>query len=190
MFICYLQLMSSRYNIHVTLLIRQLLMNLSYNIHESVIAYLCLYFVGKKGIHSCVTGSVWQDLKGSRSDMIFITPALPVVESKGNGFSLETPAVIDTVSSHVTLSTFGSKLLNCCYFIPGLHQKRSQQVQNSNFSSPNRCTLHASIIQQCYIVQALLMRRPQNIIRPFHKQYSIAKKKSPICCPTRTFSAV
>jgi len=84
---------------------------------------------GEKGIHSCVTGSVWQDLKGSKSDWIFITPALPVVESKEDGFSLETLAVIDTVSRHVTLSTFGSKLLNSCYFTPGLHQKRSQQVQ-------------------------------------------------------------
>ena len=146
-----------------------------------------LVLCGEKGIHSCVTGSVWQDLKGSRSDRIFITPALPVVESKGNGFSLEILAVINTVSRHVTLSTFGSKLLNCCYFIPGLHQKRSQQVQNSNFSSPNWCTLRASIIQQCYTIQALLMRRLQIIIRPFRKQYSIAKKKSPICCPICIF---
>ena len=118
--------------------------------------------------------------------MIFITPALPVVESKGNGFSLEILAVIGTVSRHVTLSTFGSKLLNCCYFTPGLQQKWSQQVQNSNFFSPTWCTLRASVIQQCYTIQALLMRRLQCIIRPFHKQYSIAKK-SPICCPTPTF---
>ena len=92
-----------------------------------------LVLCGEKGIHSCVTGSLWQDLKGSRSDQIFITPALPVVESKGNGFSLETPAVIDTVSRHVTLPTFGSKSMNCCNFTPELHQRRSQQVQNSIF---------------------------------------------------------
>ena len=130
---------------------------------------------------------MWQDLKRSRSDRIFITPALTVIESKGNGFSLQTLAVIDTVSRHVTLPTFGSILLNSCYFTPGSHQKRSQQVQNSNFSSPSWCTLRASIIQQFYIIQALLMRRLQIIIRPFHKQYSIAKKKSPICSPICTF---
>lgn len=137
---------------------------------ESVIAYLCLHFVGRKDIHSCVVRSVWQGLQGSRSNIIFITPALPEVESNGNGFSLETPAVIDPVSRHVTLSTFQSKLLNCCYFTPGLQRKWSQQVQNSNFSSPTWCTLRASVIQQCYTIQVLLMRRLQSIVRPFHKQ--------------------
>ena len=50
-----------------------------------------------------MVGSVCLGLEGSWSELIFITPALPVVGLKGNGNGLKTSAVIETVSKYVCL---------------------------------------------------------------------------------------